>query len=178
MSLNQSAEVGVAGFGGIIAGQYEPLAVPVTTKTNNNKITGTAINRGDVITVEKFGTNRGGIRKAVSGDEGPFGMCYKDAASADTRIEFISLQLGFIGYVLSAGAIKPGQQVIVSATAGRVAAEIASETVTADRDKIVGTFISKAIEVAQSTSGVYKPSDAANNDIVRVAFAGTAGEIF
>lgn len=179
MSLNQSAEVGVAGYGGVIAGQYEPLTVPVFTKTSNNKLTGTALTRGNVITVEKFGANQGKIRIATSGDEGPFGMVFSDAASSDTRVEYISMQQGFIGYIISDGAIKPGQNVIVStSTNGQVEAEVTTATVTGAQDLIVGTYISKGVEVSKSGSGVYTPSDAADGDIIRVAFASTRGEIY
>lgn len=177
MSLNDTAEVGVAGFGGILPGQYEPLAVPVTTKTSNSKLTG-ALVRGDVITTEKAGSNKGGIRKAVSGDVGPFGMCYKDAGANDTRVEFVSLQLGFIGYVIADGALEPGANVVVASTAGQVIQQAASATAVGSALPVVGTFISKAIEVNKSTSGVSKPSDAADGDIVRVAFASNRGEIF
>jgi hypothetical protein len=177
MSLNQEASVGVAGYGGQLAGQYEPLSVPVTTKTSANAVSA-AINRGDVITVEKFGADQGKIRKAVADDIGPFGMAFSDKASGDTRIEYVSLQLGFIGYLTADGAIKPGQAVVVASTDGRVEAELTSETVTQDSDELVGTYISKAIEVSKSTSGVYVPSDAAQDDVVRVAFASTRGEIF
>lgn len=176
MSLNQSAEVGVAGFGGIIAGQYEPLTVPVVTKTSNNA-TAPAISRGDVITVVKTGSDRGKIREAVSGDEGPFGMAFSDKAVNATRIEYISMQQGFIGYVIADGAIKAGQNVIVASTAGQVIAEVTSETVTGAQDLIVGTFEGKAIEVSKRGSGKFVPSDAADGDIVAIAFASTRGEI-
>jgi hypothetical protein len=177
MSLNDTAEVGVAGFGGILPGQYEPLAVPVTTKTSNSKLVG-ALVRGDVITTEKAGANKGGIRIAVSGDVGPFGMCYKDAGANDTRVEFISLQLGFIGYLIADGALEPGANVVVASTAGQVIQEAASATAVGSNLPVVGTYISKAIEVNKSTSGVSKPSDAADGDIVRVAFGSNRGEIF
>ena len=178
MSLNQSAEVGVAGFGGILPGQYEPLAVPVTTKTSFNAAAA-ALVRGNIITTQKFGATRGQIRIATADDEGPFGMVFADKAVNDTRVEYISMQQGFIGYVIADGAIKPGQNVIVStSTDGQVEAEITTATVTADRDKIVGTFISKGVEVSKSGSGSFVPSDAADGDIIRVAFASTGGEIF
>lgn len=177
MSLNQSAEVGAAGFGGIIAGQYEPLSVPVVTKTSNNA-TAAAINRGDVITVVKTGADRGKIRAATSGDEGPFGMAFSAKASSATRVEYVSMQQGFIGYVIADGAIKAGQNVIVStATDGQVVAEVTSETVTGAADLIVGTYEGKAIEVSKRGSGAFVPSDAADGDIVAVAFASTRGEI-
>jgi hypothetical protein len=175
MSLNQNAEVGVAGFGGILAGQYEPLAIPVTTKTSFNA-TAPAIARGQVITIQKFGADQGKIREAVTTDEGPFGMAFSAKEVNDTRIEYISMQTGFIGYLVSDGVIKPGQNVIVATTAGQVIAELTSATVTGDRDRIVGTFLSKAVEVSKSGSGSFVPSNAADGDIVRVAFAGTAGE--
>lgn len=180
MSLNQSAPLqGVnTGFGGQAAGQYEPLSVPVTTKTAFRAVTG-VITRGDIITVAKGGADAGKIRIATSGDVGPFGMCYKDKASSDPRIEFISMQAGFIGYVTADGAIKPGESVICStSTDGQVVAEISTGTVTGDADNVVGTYISKAIEVSKSGSGVYVPSNAADGDIIRVAFAATRGEIF
>lgn len=177
MSLNQTAEVGVAGFGGVLAGQYEPLAVPVTTKTSNRKVTG-ALVRGDIITTQKSGANEGKIRKAVSGDVGPFGMVFTDAAANDTRVEFISMQQGFIGYVVADGAIKPGDNVIVASTGGQVIAEAATATAVGSDMLVVGTYISKGIEVAKSGSGTEVPSDAADGDIVRVAFASTRGEIF
>ena len=175
MSLNQSAEVGVAGFGGILPGQYEPLTVPVYTRTSFNA-TAPALVRGDVITVEKIGATRGQIRIATSGDEGPFGMVFTDKALNDTRVEYISMQAGFIGYVIADGAIKPGQNVIVStATDGQVEAELTTATVTGAQDLIVGTYLSKGIEVSKSGSGAFVPSDAADGDIVRVEFAGTRG---
>jgi hypothetical protein len=180
MSLNQTSPLQGAnvGFGGQAAGQYEPLSVAVTSKTSARAVVG-VISRGDVITVEQGGANAGKIRIATSGDVGPFGMCYKDKASSDPRIEFISLQVGFIGYLVADGAIKPGEGVIPSTgTDGQVIAEIASGTVVGASDELVGTFISKANEVSRSGSGVYVPSDAADGDIIRVAFAGTRGEIF
>jgi hypothetical protein len=180
MSLNQTAPLQGAnvGFGGQAAGQYEPLSVPVTSKTSNRAVVG-VISRGDVITVDKGGANAGKIRIATSGDVGPFGMAYKSKLSADTRIEFVSLQVGFIGYLVADGAIKPGESVIPStSTDGQVVAEIASGTVVGTSDEVVGTFISKADEVSKSTSGTEVPSDAADGDIIRVAFASTRGEIF
>lgn len=180
MSLNQAAPLQGAnvGFGGQAAGQYEPLSVPVTSKTAFRAVTG-VIARGDVITVEKGGANAGKIRIATSGDVGPFGMCYKDKANTDPRIEFVSLQVGFIGYVVADGAIKPGESVIPStSTDGQVVAEISAGTVVGTSDEVVGTYISKANEVSKSGSGVVVPSDAADGDIIRVAFASTRGEIF
>lgn len=180
MSLNDTAELQGAntGFGGVAKGQYEPLTVPVFTKTSAKKLTGASIARGDLITTQKSGADVGKIRKAVSGDVGPFGMCFTDAGTNDTRIEYISMQSGFIGYLVADGAIVPGQQVIVASTAGQVIAEAASATATGSNLKVVGTYISKAIEVSKSGSGVYVPSDAANDDIVRIAFASNRGEIY
>lgn len=178
MSLNQTAPVGAAGLGGVIAGQYEPLSVPVTSKTAYRAMTG-VLTRGNVITIEKGGGNDAKIRIVTSGDIGPFGMCYKDKTSSDVRVEFISMQTGFIGYVVADGAIKPGASVKPStATDGQVVAAVVGGTADDSSDEIVGTYISKAIEVSKSGSGVYVPSDAADGDIIRVAFAGTRGEIF
>ena len=182
MSLNDTAELQGAntGFGGVAKGQYEPLTVPVFTKTSAKKLTGASIDRGDLITtVKQVGhADIGKIRKAVSGDVGPFGMCFTDAGTNDTRIEYISMQSGFIGYLVADGPIKPGAQVIVASTAGQVITEAASATVTGSNLKVVGTYISKAIEVSKSGSGVYVPSDAADDDIVRIAFASNRGEIY
>jgi hypothetical protein len=179
MSLNQTAPLqgSDTGFGGQAAGQYEPLSIPVTSKTAF-RATDPAIARGQVITVEKFGANMGKIREAVANDIGPFGMCKVAKALNDPRIEFISLQYGFIGYLVSDGAIKPGQAVVVAGTDGQVVAELTTGTVTQDSDEIVGTYVSKADEVSKSGSGTFVPSDAANDDVIRVAFASSRGEIF
>lgn len=180
MSLNQTAPLQGAntGYGGQAMGQYEPLSVPVTSKTAYRAVTG-VISRGHVITIAKGGADDGKIRIATSGDIGPFGMCYKDKASSDVRVEFISAQIGFIGYLKADGAIKPGASVKPStSTNGEVVAAVVGGTADDSSDEIVGTFISKADEVSKSGSGVYVPSDAADGDIIRVAFAGTRGEIF
>lgn len=174
MSLNQSAPVGAAGYGGVLAGQYEPLTVPVRTKTSYSAVTGT-LTRGQVITVAKGGADKGKIRVATTNDVGPFGMVYRDKASSDVRVEYISMQEGFIGYLVADGAIVSGEGVVCT-TAGKVVAEISSGTVTQGADELVGTFLSKATEVSKSGSGVYRPSDAAQNDVIRVVFAGTRGE--
>lgn len=179
MSLNQSAPLQGAntGFGGQAAGQYEPLAVPVTSKTSNRAVASGAIARGAVITVEKGGASNGKIRIATAGDVGPFGMAYKTKANGETRIEFISIQQGFIGYVIADGVIKPGAAVKPT-TGGKVIAAVVGTTVDDAKEEVVGTYISKAAEVSKSGSGVYVPSDAAQNDIIRVAYASSVGEIF
>lgn len=172
MSLNQAAQVGVEGYGGILLGNYEPSedGVPVPTKARKRATTA-AIVKGQVLTIVKTGADKGKIRTAVSGDFGPFAMAWKDKALNDTRVEFISRD-GFVGYVEAGGTIAPGMPV-VTANGGKVVEADVSSTVFDDDNMIVGYCEGKAIEVSKRASGTETPSSASNGDIVAVKFTYT-----
>lgn len=174
MSLNQSAQVGVEGYGGILAGGYEPSedGAPVTTKARKRATTA-AITKGQVITIAKTGSDRGKIRTATAGDFGPFGMAWKDKASNDTRVEFISKE-GVVVYLVADGTISPGMPVIPT-TAGKVIeADEGTNTTLFDLEAaIVGYCEGKAVEVSKRASGTETPSVAVQGDIVAVKLTNT-----
>lgn len=174
MSLNQNAQVGVAGFGGILAGGYEPSedGVPVTTKARK-RATSATIDQGAVITIVKTGGDRGKIRTAVAGDFKPFGMAWKPKESGDTRVEFISKE-GAVVYLIADGPIEPGMPVIPTTGGKVIEADEGTNTTLFDLEAaICGYCEGKAVEVSKRASGTETPSAAAQGDIVAVKLVNT-----
>jgi hypothetical protein len=163
MSLNQAAPVGTAGYGGVFAGQYEPIG-EVRSRSSGNAGTA-AIARGELITIVKTGGTKGKFRTAVAGDTTPFAMAIEDKALNGTRVVYVS-QPGIKVYLIADGAITPGMPVVATA-AGKVVEAVPSDVSTApdSAEEYVGVYLKKAVDVT-GLDGVSIPADAAQNDIV------------
>lgn len=138
-----------------LPGQIEPKG-EVRTEAKATADNATAFSRGDVLANKTSKWYKG-----VAGDKFPFGVCIKDKALADVRVEYVD-QVGVEVCVTADGAITPESFVKVGTAAGRVIAWVSGTDAT---ELIVGRYIKRAKWVPEG-DGVTAAPSAAQNDLI------------
>lgn len=136
-----------------VAGSYELQgAVTITSE----KDTSAAITKGDVVYLS---SNK--WKTAATSSSGPFAVCIKTAATADTVVDLI---IEGDVYVVADGTINTNSSVVVSAsTAGQVQA-----TATVGATNVVGQYLGHENE----PSGTVGATQAVDAEIIRIHLGG------
>jgi hypothetical protein len=136
----------------VAAGQYEPQGAILI----QSKKTGSAIAKGDLCHLSS-----GSWQTTANGSAtGPFAVCTKAAAAADTTVQLL---IKGIVYMTADGAITINNPVTPAATAGQIV-----QTATPVGTGCCGFYLAHENE----GDGATVPTDAADGDIVRVHFGG------
>jgi hypothetical protein len=132
-------------------GQYEPQGAVLIQSLK----TGSAIARGDVCDVSS-----GSWKTATTSSTGPFAVCTKAAAAADTTVQLI---IKGIVYVTADGVIVPNNPVGPAPTAGQVI-----QTATLVASATIGKYLAHENE----GDGATVPTNTADGDVVRIELGG------